>query len=152
MKKQYYISALLLVAALAALQCANDKKERSNMSPASIVTLPSGLRYQILHDATGESPKRGQQVAVHYTGWLNDGKDTPGKEFDSSVRRGQPFVFQLGVGQVIGGWDQGVALMKKGQKVRLYIPANLGYGSRGAGNLIPGNADLIFDVELLDMK
>jgi FKBP-type peptidyl-prolyl cis-trans isomerase len=95
----------------------------------------------------GAMPKAGDQVTVHYTGWL-----TNGKKFDSSVDRGQPFVFTIGRGQVIGGWDQGVATMKVGDKVRLTIPPELGYGARGAGGVIPPNATLMFDVELLDVK
>lgn len=112
---------------------------------------PSGLRYSILREAqpNAQHPKVGQVVTVHYTGWLNDGKDEPGKKFDSSVDRGTPFQFPLGVGMVIKGWDEGVAQMKKGEKRRLFIPAKLGYGARGAGAAIPPNADLIFDVELL---
>ena len=156
MKQKYYISGLLLVALTCSTGCeANKKKEEITMpSSSTIVSLPSGLRYEVLNKVADSaiSPKKGQQVSVHYSGYLNDGNDGLGKKFDSSVDRGQAFVFQIGVGQVISGWDQGVALMKKGQKVRFYIPSNLGYGSRGAGNLIPGNADLIFDVELLDMK
>ncbi len=112
--------------------------------------LPSGLQYEILQaaPADGKSPAAGQRVAVHYTGWL-DKNGEPGAKFDSSVDRGEPFVFVVGVGQVIKGWDEGVLSMKVGEKRRLVIPANLGYGSRGAGAVIPPNATLIFDVELL---
>lgn len=155
MKKQYYINALLLIAVSCTTGCESNKNERSNMSsPASsIVTLPSGLRYKVLKETKNlESPKKGQQVSVHYTGWLNNGHDEPGTKFDSSIDRGQPFVFQLGIGQVIRGWDEGVALMHMGQTVRLLIPAPLGYGRSGAGRLIPPNADLIFDVELLGAR
>ena len=108
----------------------------------------SGLEYIILQEGTGDSPKVGQTVAVHYTGWLNN-LDEPGQKFDSSIDRGQPFRFILGVGQVIKGWDDGVMGMKIGEKRRLFIPSALGYGARGAGRVIPGNADLIFDVELI---
>ena len=104
----------------------------------------SGLQIEKLVEGTGVSPKTGDQVKVHYTGWLTDGS-----KFDSSVDRGQPFVFVIGRGQVIGGWDQGVATMKVGDKVRLTIPPELGYGARGAGGVIPPNATLIFEVELL---
>ena len=104
----------------------------------------SGLQIEKLVEGTGASPKTGDRVTVHYTGWL-----TNGTKFDSSVDRGQPFVFTIGRGQVIGGWDQGVATMKVGDKVRLTIPPELGYGARGAGGVIPPNATLIFDVELL---
>jgi len=110
----------------------------------------SGLEYEVLQEGTGASPKAGQAVTVHYTGWL-DNKGKPGTKFDSSVDRGQPFTFVLGIGQVIKGWDEGVADMKVGEKRRLTIPATLAYGARGAGGLIPPNATLIFDVELLDI-
>lgn len=110
----------------------------------------SGLEYEILHAGSGESPRSGQKVIVHYTGWLNkDGQ--PGLKFDSSVDRGKPFEFVIGVGRVIRGWDEGVMSMKIGEKRRLFIPSKLGYGVRGAGK-IPANADLIFDVELLNIK
>jgi len=107
-------------------------------------TMPSGLKYKDEVVGTGESPKQGKQVRVHYTGRLTDGK-----KFDSSVDRGQPFTFTIGVGQVIKGWDEGVATMKVGGKRQLMIPPSLGYGARGAPPAIPPNADLIFDVELL---
>ena len=103
-----------------------------------------GLQIEKLAEGTGATPKTGDRVTVHYTGWLTDGS-----KFDSSVDRGQPFVFTIGRGQVIGGWDQGVATMKVGDKVRLTIPPELGYGARGAGGVIPPNATLIFEVELL---
>ena len=113
------------------------------------VTLPSGLSYEILQEAAvdAQSPKEGKEVTVHYTGWLNE-NGQPGKKFDSSVDRGQQFKFKIGMGYVIPGWDEGVLGMKVGEKRRLYIPANLGYGARGAGASIPPHADLIFDVEL----
>ena len=118
---------------------------------AEIVTLPSGLRYQDEVVGTGPEPKAGQQVTVQYTGWLDDaGKK--GKKFDSSRDRNQPFSFPLGAGQVIKGWDEGVATMKTGGKRTLIIPPQLGYGARGAGGVIPPNATLIFDVELLGAK
>jgi FKBP-type peptidyl-prolyl cis-trans isomerase FkpA len=104
----------------------------------------SGLQIEKLVEGNGATPKTGDRVTVHYTGWLTDGS-----KFDSSVDRGQPFVFTIGRGQVIGGWDQGVATMKVGDKVRLTIPPELGYGARGAGGVIPPNATLIFEVELL---
>lgn len=121
----------------------------ANIAFAEIQTTKSGLRYKIEKEGTGAEAKAGQKVKVHYTGWLNDGKDGKGKKFDSSVDRGQPFMFTLGVGQVIKGWDEGVAGMKSGGKRTLYIPAKLAYGNRGAGSAIPPNADLIFDVEFL---
>lgn len=110
----------------------------------------SGLECQIITPGAGSSPQRGQKVTVHYTGYLNN-SGQPGKKFDSSVDRKQPFVFVIGVRQVIAGWDEGVMEMKVGEKRRLFIPANLGYGACGAGAAIPPNADLIFDVELISV-
>lgn len=126
----------------------HDLIQNQGTTKMARVKTDSGLEYMILQEGTGASVQKGQSVTVHYTGWLND-KDEPGAKFDSSVDRGQPFVFTLGVGYVIKGWDEGVASMKVGEKRRLFVPAALGYGSRGAGRLIPGNAALIFDVELL---
>ncbi|KNY21098.1 FKBP-type peptidyl-prolyl cis-trans isomerase [Methylobacterium sp. ARG-1] len=118
---------------------------------AEIVTLPSGLKYQDEVVGTGPEPKAGQQITVQYTGWLDEG-GKKGKKFDSSRDRNQPFSFPLGAGQVIKGWDLGVATMKTGGKRTLIIPPELGYGARGAGGVIPPNATLIFDVELLGAK
>jgi len=118
---------------------------------AEIVTLPSGLKYQDEVVGTGPEPKAGQQVTVQYTGWLDEG-GKKGKKFDSSRDRNQPFSFTIGAGQVIQGWDQGVMTMKTGGKRTLIIPPELGYGARGAGGVIPPNATLIFDVELLGAK
>lgn len=111
----------------------------------------SGL--QIIDDVVGKgaSPRTGQTCVMHYTGWLyENGKK--GKKFDSSVDRGDPFEFKIGMKQVIGGWDEGVASMKVGGKRTLIIPPALGYGARGAGGVIPPNATLMFDVELLGVK
>lgn len=112
-----------------------------------VVTNPSGLRYQDITIGSGAEATKGKRVTVDYTGWL-DNKGEKGAKFDSSVDRGQKFSFQLGIGQVIQGWDEGVAGMKIGGKRTLMIPSKLGYGARGAGAAIPPNADLIFDVEL----
>jgi FKBP-type peptidyl-prolyl cis-trans isomerase len=103
---------------------------------------------------TGKEAVKGNAVTVHYTGWLYDdhSSDQRGPQFDSSRDRGEPFVFPLGAGHVIQGWDQGVAGMKVGGKRTLIIPPELGYGSRGAGGVIPPNAKLVFDVELLDVR
>ncbi len=111
------------------------------------VTTPSGLKYVDQVVGTGEAAAAGQNVSVHYTGWLENGK-----KFDSSVDRGQPFSFPLGAGRVIKGWDEGVQGMKVGGKRKLTISSDLEYGSRGAGGVIPPNATLIFDVELLGVR
>ena len=109
-----------------------------------MITTASGLQYEDLSEGTGAAAKAGDSVEVHYTGWLIDGT-----KFDSSLDRGRPFGFQLGAGRVIKGWDEGVAGMKVGGKRKLTIPPDLGYGSRGAGGVIPPNATLVFEVELL---
>jgi peptidylprolyl isomerase len=114
-------------------------------------TTSSGLQYIDTVVGTGAAPQTGQTCVMHYTGWLyNDG--IKGKKFDSSVDRGDPFEFPLGQKRVIAGWDEGVASMKIGGKRTLIIPAALGYGARGAGGVIPPNATLMFDVELLGVK
>lgn len=110
-----------------------------------------GLKYEVIKEGKGAVAQSGQRVQVHYTGWLDQG-GKKGKKFDSSVDRGKPFIFGLGEGQVIRGWEEGVAGMKVGEKRTLFIPSALGYGARGAGGAIPPNADLIFDVELLDVE
>ena len=115
------------------------------------MTTPSGLKIIDTQPGTGASPKTGQTCVMHYTGWLYENA-TKGKKFDSSVDRNEPFAFKIGVGQVIAGWDEGVSTMKVGGKRTLIIPPELGYGARGAGGVIPPNATLIFDVELLDIK
>lgn len=111
------------------------------------ITMPSGLKYVDQAVGTGDVAVAGKTVSVHYTGWLENGK-----KFDSSVDRGEPFSFPLGAGRVIKGWDEGVQGMKVGGKRKLTIPSDLGYGSRGAGGVIPPNATLIFDVELLGIR
>jgi FKBP-type peptidyl-prolyl cis-trans isomerase FkpA len=114
-------------------------------------TNPSGLQYDDVTTGSGEEAKAGQDVQVHYTGWLYDpmAKDSRGKKFDSSKDRGQPFSFPLGEGRVIRGWDEGVQGMKVGGTRVLTIPPEMGYGARGAGGVIPPNATLVFEVELL---
>ena len=123
----------------------------ASANAAETITTPTGLKYQDEVVGTGPSPKAGQQVTVQYTGWLDEG-GKKGKKFDSSRDRNQPFSFTIGAGQVIQGWDQGVMTMKTGGKRTLIIPPELGYGARGAGGVIPPNATLIFDVELLGAK
>ena len=113
----------------------------------SSIKTPSGLTIEDLVVGTGDAANAGQKVSVHYTGWTTDGK-----KFDSSKDRGQAFIFSLGRGEVIRGWDEGVAGMKVGGKRTLTIPPELGYGARGAGGVIPPNATLIFDVELLGVQ
>jgi peptidylprolyl isomerase len=115
--------------------------------PANLQTTPSGLQYSVDHLGTGAEPSAGQTVSVHYTGWLLNGT-----KFDSSRDRGRAFEFPLGMGRVIKGWDEGVAAMKIGEKRTLVIPPSLGYGDRGAGGVIPPNATLVFQVELLGAR
>ena len=121
------------------------------LAEVETVKTASGLRYQDTAVGLGALAAAGKTAVVHYTGWLDE-SGKKGKKFDSSIDRGQPFSFKLGAGMVIKGWDEGVAGMKIGGKRTLYIPSELGYGKRGAGGTIPPGANLIFDVELLDVK
>lgn len=169
MNKRYLIAAVLPLATSALLASCREKAS-TEQQPNAVettkqtvisqpktqketmnqeITLPSGLKYKIITASTkSETATKGHSVKVHYTGWLDEnGKQ--GQKFDSSVDRGEAFEFMLGAGQVIAGWDQGVEGMKVGEKRRLIIPSELGYGRRGAGGVIPPNATLIFDVELL---
>lgn len=125
----------------------NNIKHEGNTKMTRTKTA-SGLEYEIIHEGTGETPKKGQLVTVNYTGWLNVNGEK-GTKFDSSFDRNQPFVFPIGMGHVIKGWDEGVISMKPGEKRLLFIPSELGYGARGAGAIIPGNANLIFEVDLI---
>jgi peptidylprolyl isomerase len=117
----------------------------------AMTTTASGLQYEDTKPGTGASPATGQTCVMHYTGWLwvNGAK---GAKFDSSLDRGRPFSFPLGQGRVIKGWDEGVASMNQGGKRTLIIPPDLGYGARGAGGVIPPNATLLFEVELLEIQ
>ncbi len=119
-------------------------EETTDMADDNMTKTDSGLMYEDIEVGTGALPTQGQSVTVHYTGTLENGE-----KFDSSVDRNRPFSFTIGVGQVIKGWDEGVATMRVGGRRKLVIPPELGYGSRGAGGVIPPNATLIFDVELI---
>ena len=146
MTRRSWLTVFALAGLCAFLACtspgsAQDKKEKKK-----VVTTKSGLKYEDLKEGTGAEAKKGDSVDVHYTGWLTDGK-----KFDSSKDRNMPFNFRLGAGDVIQGWDEGVAGMKVGGKRKLMIPPELGYGAKGKGP-IPPNAELIFEVELLKIK
>ncbi len=143
----------ILLALFAACQPGGDRSSAGGFSAelgidtAAMTKTPTGLQIQDVKVGQGAEAKPGSTAVVHYTGWLTDGK-----KFDSSRDRGTPFDFQLGAGQVIAGWDQGVAGMKVGGQRKLVIPADLGYGAAGAPPVIPPGATLVFDVELLDVK
>src|SRR6202011_5185300 len=136
-----------LAAVLSACSAAPASSPSSSGNKAAEVTMPDGLKFTDDQVGTGTEAQAGKTVSVHYTGWLLDGT-----KFDSSRDRNQAFSFPLGRGQVIKGWDEGVAGMKVGGKRTLVIPPDLGYGARGAGGVIPPNATLKFEVELLDVK
>jgi FKBP-type peptidyl-prolyl cis-trans isomerase len=138
-----WMTVLVLALSVGGIAAGQAAKTGGKMDQ-KVITNPSGLKYVDLVVGTGAEAKKGQTVKVHYTGWLKDGK-----KFDSSVDRGQPFQFPLGAGRVIKGWDEGVAGMKVGGKRTLTIPPDLGYGPGGAGGVIPPNAELTFEVELL---
>ena len=151
-----HVVILLIMLALVLVACDDSEKKGAEMKAETeakevteekVVTTPSGLKYVDIAEGKGATPVTGDKVVVHYTGWLEDGT-----KFDSSHDRNQPFEFVLGRGNVIKGWDEGVATMKVGGKRKLIIPAELGYGERGAGNVIPPNATLIFEVELLEIR
>lgn len=130
--------------AAADLVVEEDDTTAEDSSEETLVTTDSGLQYEEIVEGTGAMPQKGQRVTVHYTGTLEDGT-----KFDSSRDRNRPFSFTIGVGQVIKGWDEGVMTMRVGGQRKLTIPPELGYGTRGAGGVIPPNATLLFDVELL---
>ena len=142
------LMALVLVIVSAGIFTAGAPTTATAQAVGKTMTTPSGLQITDSKIGTGATPQPGQICVMHYTGWLYQG-GAKGKKFDSSLDRGQPFVFSLGAHQVIEGWDQGVSGMKEGGKRTLIIPPELGYGARGAGGVIPANATLMFDVELL---
>ena len=147
------MSLVLLGSVPAGLAAAPEQQAREDAKSKEkkMTKTDSGLEYRDTKEGDGATPAKGQTCVMHYTGWLwENGKK--GKKFDSSVDRGEPFEFRLGVGQVIAGWDEGVATMKVGGKRELVIPPDLGYGARGAGGVIPPNATLFFEVELLGVK
>lgn len=146
------ILALSLLLALSGSACAGGSNpegadDKAHLNKEKTVTTSSGLQYEDLVVGEGEPAKTGKTVEVHYTGWL-----TNGQKFDSSLDRREPFRFPLGAGSVIKGWDEGVAGMQVGGKRKLLIPPALGYGARGAGKVIPPNATLVFEVELLAIR
>ena len=152
MKLPRQISAPVVFAFLAGFLVASlTVISGSALAAGKLMKMPSGIQYIDTVVGTGKSPKRGQICVMHYTGWLYE-NGQKGKKFDSSVDRGKPFEFPIGTGRVIAGWDLGVATMKVGGKRTLIIPAGLGYGARGAGGVIPPNATLMFDVQLLRLK
>jgi len=153
MPKSLIAVILIVLAALVVYAQTSRKAARKpdTSAPTKVTgdgtTTADGLKYWDIKSGTGATATAGQTVTVHYTGWL-----TNGKKFDSSVDRNEPFQFALGQGQVIKGWDEGVAGMKVGGKRQLHIPATLAYGDRGAAGVIPPGAELIFDVELLKVQ
>jgi peptidylprolyl isomerase len=148
MKRTAWLLAAVAAIAFSTAPAAADEKKGGE---SKMQKSPSGLQWEDVKVGTGATPKASQTCVMHYTGWLwEDG--AKGKKFDSSVDRGTPFEFPLGQGRVIKGWDEGVATMKVGGKRKLMIPSALGYGARGAGGVIPPNATLFFEVELLGVK
>jgi peptidylprolyl isomerase len=145
------MTAIAALAVVLATGVASMSTPSQAQAPANTVTTSSGLQFADLKAGTGASPRPGQICIMHYTGWLyQNGKK--GAKFDSSVDRGQPFEFPIGTGRVIRGWDEGVSGMKVGGKRVLIIPPELGYGARGAGGVIPPNATLMFEVELMGVR
>jgi peptidylprolyl isomerase len=151
MLKYDRVMAIAMASVLAGVLAAGTPKPAAAQSPGKTMTTASGLQIADTKAGTGATPRTGQICVMHYTGWLYQ-NGAKGAKFDSSIDRGQPFEFPIGTGRVIKGWDEGVASMKVGGKRTLIIPPDLGYGARGAGGVIPPNATLIFEVELLGVK
>lgn len=149
--KMFFWVAVFGMIVVAGSLLIKKQAEASTIDESQAVKTASGLKYIDVQKGTGAEAVSGKSVKVHYTGWLYLA-GSKGKKFDSSVDRGEPFSFPLGGGRVIKGWDEGVAGMKVGGKRTLIIPSDLGYGSRGAGSVIPANASLVFDVELLGVE
>jgi peptidylprolyl isomerase len=145
------LAALALATASASMLAAGTPITAAAQTGGKFMTTASGLQFTDTKVGTGAVPRAGQICVMHYTGWLYQ-NGVKGKKFDSSVDRNEPFEFTLGRQQVIAGWDEGIATMKVGGKRTLIIPPALGYGARGAGGVIPPNATLMFDVELLNVK
>jgi peptidylprolyl isomerase len=156
MKRSLFSATALAAALVVAPALADDVKptpapDAAQKGESKMQKTPSGLQFEDIKEGTGASPKPGQTCVMNYTGWLWE-NGAKGKKFDSSLDRGTPFEFPIGQGRVIKGWDEGVATMKVGGKRVLLIPPQLAYGARGAGGVIPPNATLIFEVELLGVK
>ncbi len=139
--------SLFLVLMAVSFNLSTNAFSKEEKMSGDIQTTTSGLQYIVIEEGTGDKPTKGQKVKVHYTGKLEDGT-----VFDSSVKRGVPIEFTLGVGQVIKGWDEGIADMKVGEKRQLIIPPDLGYGPNGYPPVIPANSTLIFDTELVEVN
>jgi peptidylprolyl isomerase len=150
-RRASFLAAFSLMAALTAVVLNAPFHTATAQTAGKSMTTASGLQITDSKVGTGATPKPGQTCVMHYTGWLYE-NGVKGKKFDSSVDRNEPFEFPIGQRKVIAGWDEGVATMKVGGKRTLIIPPQLGYGARGAGGVIPPNATLMFDVELLDVK
>ncbi|OPX34618.1 hypothetical protein B1H10_03245 [candidate division KSB1 bacterium 4484_188] len=146
-------ASVLLMVLFFIFGCSKEQKvmvhtdKPAKIAPEKFVTTPSGLKYAVMADGRGEQAQPGNKVSVHYSVW-----STNGQLYDSSLKRNKPFQFVLGQGRVIPGWDEGVALMKVGDVWQFIVPPQLAYGEKGAGNLIPPNATLIFEVQLLSVK
>ena len=141
------LSLCLLLNCICKVDAQTKRRRTPRASTTGAITTPSGLTYLITKKGTGRQPKAGETVIIHYTGML-----TNGVKFDSSRDRGEPLSFELGVGRVIKGWDEGIAKLRIGDHAILMIPSNLAYGSRGAGGVIPPDSTLIFVVEVVDIK